>query len=510
MLIKKDESIKSLKTIFEEKYPKVSILIPTYNRAHEIERAIDSALMQDYPNIEVIISDDASNDSTGDVISKYSSDERLKYHRNSKNLKAPLNVKKLVYEYTDSEWFLLMSDDDYLLDSNHISKAINLAKEDDEIVLIHANCREYFEYGNYFHDTEFNLPMIQDGKWYFLNLPDKFNIFPVTVLWKTGVVKRVEGFSGDKLCADWAAIFKLCFNGKIGFINEVAGVFTYSDKNASSRVYADDIAGEIAVCVEEPYEYAKRMKVFPESVLDRWREKNALFFFNGLFSNRNRTLSTIYSQLFIDIGDGFHEHMSVKRYFPSCDCIISFDLKKNATGGIKGLKFVPLNTNCVVKIRKIILKDHAGNLHNVERYEHNAGIKINDTFYFSNENPNFFLYIDIKEIGFTENISEVIFDLQYLSVVKKAYENIIKTDRLENQHPEPVKSHGLLINSIRRFIKGSVAWLTLSPVSRPRRILRRFLIIAKQYVSSKPRIKKIMVRIISLSPKLKARLKMVG
>ena len=67
-----------------------------------------------------------------------------------------------------------------------------------------------------------------------------------------------------------------------------------------------------------------------------------------------------------------------------------------------------------------------------------------------------------------------------------------------------------LLNFSRRFIKGSVAWLTLSPGSRPRRILRRFLIIAKQYVSSKPRIKKIMVRIISLSPKLKARLKMVG
>ena len=67
-----------------------------------------------------------------------------------------------------------------------------------------------------------------------------------------------------------------------------------------------------------------------------------------------------------------------------------------------------------------------------------------------------------------------------------------------------------LLNFSRRFINGSVAWLTLSPGSRPRRILRRLLIIAKQYVSSKPRIKKIMVRIISLSPKLKARLKMVG
>ena len=83
-------------------------------------------------------------------------------------------------------------------------------------------------------------------------------------------------------------------------------------------------------------------------------------------------------------------------------------------------------------------------------------------------------------------------------------------DVLNSRSWKITKPLRLASNFVQWFVRGSKAWLTFSPGSRPRRILRRFLIIAKQYVSSKPRIKKIMVRIISLSPKLKARLKMVG
>ena len=43
-------------------YPKVSIMIPTYNRAHYVVETIESSLTQDYPNIEVIVSDNASTD----------------------------------------------------------------------------------------------------------------------------------------------------------------------------------------------------------------------------------------------------------------------------------------------------------------------------------------------------------------------------------------------------------------------------------------------------------------
>ena len=51
--------------------PLVSIVITSYNRAHTIEKAIESALGQDYQNLEIIISDNNSTDNTDEVVKKY-------------------------------------------------------------------------------------------------------------------------------------------------------------------------------------------------------------------------------------------------------------------------------------------------------------------------------------------------------------------------------------------------------------------------------------------------------
>lgn len=53
------------------KFPKVSILVITYNQKSFIHETITSALAQDYPNFEYIIADDGSSDGTADVIESY-------------------------------------------------------------------------------------------------------------------------------------------------------------------------------------------------------------------------------------------------------------------------------------------------------------------------------------------------------------------------------------------------------------------------------------------------------
>jgi len=67
-----------------EKAPKVSVVIPTYNRAHLVGRAIRSVLNQTYQDFEIIVVDDGSTDNTKEVVKSFN-DPRIRYIRHEKN-----------------------------------------------------------------------------------------------------------------------------------------------------------------------------------------------------------------------------------------------------------------------------------------------------------------------------------------------------------------------------------------------------------------------------------------
>jgi len=64
--------------------PTVSVIIPTYNRAQLVGRAIQSALNQTYQDFEIIVVDDGSTDNTEEAMKGFG-DERIRYIRHKEN-----------------------------------------------------------------------------------------------------------------------------------------------------------------------------------------------------------------------------------------------------------------------------------------------------------------------------------------------------------------------------------------------------------------------------------------
>lgn len=72
--------------------PRISVLLPTYNRRHIIEEAINAVLNQDFIDWELIILDDGSTDDTTTISQKYiKNHEKIQYHRNEVNHGLPAN-----------------------------------------------------------------------------------------------------------------------------------------------------------------------------------------------------------------------------------------------------------------------------------------------------------------------------------------------------------------------------------------------------------------------------------
>ncbi|MBK5211932.1 MAG: glycosyltransferase family 2 protein [Coriobacteriia bacterium] len=104
--------------------PLVSVMIPTYNRAHTIRRAVDSALAQTYRNIEILITDDGSEDDTLDILSEYN-DSRIKIVRHQTN-KGITSARNTCFNNASGEWLCFLSSDDELLPSA-VETLINIA-----------------------------------------------------------------------------------------------------------------------------------------------------------------------------------------------------------------------------------------------------------------------------------------------------------------------------------------------------------------------------------------------
>jgi len=123
--------------------PLVSIVLPTYKRAHVLPHAIRSVLEQSYQNWELIVIDDNSPDDTAIVVQSFN-DARIHYVKNDPNLRLPRALNR-GFALAKGD-YLTWTSDDNLLAKNAIEKMVNRLKA--------GNCD--FVYADYYMFSEQN------------------------------------------------------------------------------------------------------------------------------------------------------------------------------------------------------------------------------------------------------------------------------------------------------------------------------------------------------------------
>jgi glycosyltransferase involved in cell wall biosynthesis len=121
--------------------PLVSIILPTYKRAHVLPYAIRSVLNQTYTNLELVIVDDNSPDDTPAVVTSFN-DPRIRHVRNDPNLKLPRALNR-GFSLAHGE-YLTWTSDDNIYAPDAIEKMVDAMKS--------GNCD--FVYADYYHFVE--------------------------------------------------------------------------------------------------------------------------------------------------------------------------------------------------------------------------------------------------------------------------------------------------------------------------------------------------------------------
>lgn len=221
--------------------PKVSIIIPTYNRCDLLLKALASAMQQTYGNLEIIITDDGSTDQTEEAVKAYTNSEKVKYYRNERNLGGYPNVNRALMEYASGDYFLVLCDDDQLVCPSFIEKAVELFLCDSEIALVYGNWRVFEVAPNrYTSSTDWSLPAeVIDGKWIWYQWPGYW-IFWGACVFSRKLAIRLGGFWSNFDNMDSILILSMLLNGKVGFIRETVIDYYIHERSWNSE-WANDL-----------------------------------------------------------------------------------------------------------------------------------------------------------------------------------------------------------------------------------------------------------------------------
>lgn len=233
----------------QEDGPLVSVVLPTYNRAHTLPRAIRSVLSQSYGNFELIVVDDASKDDTAAVVGAID-DPRIRYERLPKNGGAS-HARNAGMRLARGDLFAFQdSDDEWLADK--LAKQVAAARSAGEAAVTVFHTKILYgrdAAGVYGPQRVCCLPLIDPAEDHdFRQLIHRSNLISPQALMFSRAAFEKAGFFDEDLVnnEDWALGIELFYNSKVVFLDEPL-VMTYLQSDSISTLMRKGARAQLRV-----------------------------------------------------------------------------------------------------------------------------------------------------------------------------------------------------------------------------------------------------------------------
>ncbi len=242
---------------------KVSVIIPTYNRAALLPRAVNSVLAQTYDNYEIIIVDDCSPDNTQEVIDGFT-DSRIHSFRHERN-KGQSAARNTGIANAAGEYIAFLDDDDEWLPNKLEIQVDTLDASASNVALIYC-------WSNWIDDSSGRVMTprhsYEEGDIFEQALAMNAHHSPPTLLVRTSVLREVGGFDEDMdTHEDRVLLCKIAQRYCVTVVPQVL-VYVHTSHGHSQSTSATK---------EKLENRAKNTKAFVETFIDELNERPKVF-----------------------------------------------------------------------------------------------------------------------------------------------------------------------------------------------------------------------------------------
>jgi glycosyltransferase involved in cell wall biosynthesis len=219
--------------------PLVTIGISTYNRANSyLPAALQSALAQTYPNLEIVVSDNCSTDHT-EALMRGVDDPRIRYFRQAANI-GPNNNYNFCLQQARGEFFLLLHDDD-LIDKDFVDVCLDAVDGKAAVGIVRTGTRVIDGNGAVRTISPNRVGGLSTEDFILGWFAGKTALYLCSTLFNTARLREIGGFQSKKfLFQDVVAEMKLAARyGRVD-VSEVKASFRRHGSNKGSAARVDD------------------------------------------------------------------------------------------------------------------------------------------------------------------------------------------------------------------------------------------------------------------------------